>query len=383
MIKNLSKTASLAVSLIKIPSITPNDLGCIDLVRQRLSSVNFSCLTLKDSGTDNLLATHGQGSPFFLFLGHTDVVSPGNESEWSIPPFSAKIDEIDGVSFLHGRGSQDMKGSDAAMTEALVTFVKNNPNHKGTLGLLLTSNEEGDAVGGTPFVVEYLKKQNLIPDYCLVGEPSSGERFGDTIKNGRRGSVTAHITVKGIQGHVAYPKLCDNAAHHAGRLINALSTMVWDEGSEFFPPTSFQVTNIKCGTGSENVVPGTCYIMCNWRYNDALNKDKIASLVDEIVKKEKIECSIKYVVNGLPFITKGGLLLDAVQKAISDTIGEKATLSTAGGTSDGRFIAPLGTKVVEFGPRANLIHKVNEAVELDSLDKLHDIYVKTLINLNI
>src|SRR5574344_1047528 len=350
MIKNLSKTASLAVSLIKIPSITPNDLGCIDLVRQRLSSVNFSCLTLKDSGTDNLLATHGQGSPFFLFLGHTDVVSPGNESEWSIPPFSAKIDEIDGVSFLHGRGSQDMKGSDAAMTEALVTFVKNNPNHKGTVGLLLTSNEEGDAVGGTT-------------------------------KNGRRGSVTAHITVKGIQGHVAYPKLCDNAAHHAGRLINALSTMVWDEGSEFFPPTSFQVTNIKCGTGAENVVPGTCYIMCNWRYNDALNKDKIASLVDEIVKKEKIECSIKYVVNGLPFITKGGLLLDAVQKAISDTIGEKATVSTAGGTSDGRFIAPLGTKVVEFGPRANLIHKVNEAVELDSLDKLHDIYVKTLINL--
>lgn len=381
MIKTLSKTASLAVSLIKIPSITPNDLGCIDLVRQRLSKVNFKCLTLKDSGTDNLLATHGQGSPFFLFLGHTDVVSPGPVSEWKVPPFEARIEDLNNITYLHGRGSQDMKGSDAAMTEALVTYVENNPNHKGTVGILLTSNEEGDAVGGTPFVVDYLKKHNLVPDYCLVGEPSSGAVFGDTIKNGRRGSITAHITVNGVQGHVAYPKLCDNAAHHAGRLISALSSTVWDEGSQFFPPTSFQVTNIKCGTGAENVVPGSCYIMCNWRYNDALNKEKISLLVKDIVRKEKIDCSIKYVVNGLPFITKGGLLLDAVQNAVENTLGIRPTLSTAGGTSDGRFIAPLGTKVVEFGPRANLIHKVNEAVELDSLDKLHDIYLQTLLNI--
>lgn len=278
MTKLLSKTASLAVSLIQKHSITPNDLGCQDLVRARLENVNFKCLTLKDSGTENLLALHGEGSPFFLFLGHTDVVSPGDESAWAVPPFEALIDDK-GV--LHGRGSQDMKGSDAAMTEALVSFVEHNPHHKGTVGILLTSNEEGDAKGGTPFVVEYLKKKNLIPDYCLVGEPSCSNTFGDIIKNGRRGSLTAHITVNGIQGHVAYPDRCDNAAHHAGVLISRLFSKKWDEGSKFFPPSSFQVTNIKCGTGAENVVPGSCYIMCNWRFNDALSKDKISIEVEK------------------------------------------------------------------------------------------------------
>lgn len=378
MINNLSDTLKLAVSLIKIPSVTPDDLGCQELVRKRLSAAGFKCLTLKDSGTENLLALHGQGSPFLLFLGHTDVVPPGDESQWIHKPYSADIEEKDGVTYLHGRGSQDMKGSDAAMTEALVSFVRNNPEHKGTVGLLLTSNEEGDAKGGTPFVVEYLKKQNLIPDYCLVGEPSSADRFGDTIKNGRRGSLTAHITVKGVQGHVAYPDRCDNAAHHAGVLINALSTYKWDEGSKFFPPSSFQVTNIKCGTGAENVVPGECYIMCNWRYNDALNQDKISAVVDGLVKDNNIKADIRYVLNGLPFITEGGVLLDALKASIFEELGQEAALSTAGGTSDGRFIAPLGTKVVEFGPRSSLIHKVNETVELDSLDKLHSIYVRLL-----
>lgn len=378
MTKLLSKTASLAVSLIQKPSITPNDLGCQDLVRARLESVNFKSLTLKDSGTENLLALHGEGSPFFLFLGHTDVVSPGDESAWTVPPFDALIDD-NGV--LHGRGSQDMKGSDAAMTEALVSFVEHNPHHKGTVGILLTSNEEGDAKGGTPFVVEYLKKKNLIPDYCLVGEPSCSNTFGDTIKNGRRGSLTAHITVNGIQGHVAYPDRCDNAAHHAGALISRLSSKKWDEGSKFFPPSSFQVTNIKCGTGAENVVPGSCYIMCNWRFNDALSKDKISIEVEKIIRELELNCEIRYVLNGEPFITKGGELLDSLEKAIVEVTGNKAQLSTAGGTSDGRFVAPLGTKVVEFGPVSNLIHKVNEAVELESLDKLHEVYVKTLEDL--
>ena len=378
-INNLSKTANLAVSLIKIPSVTPYDLGCQTLIRQTLDEVGFKSLTLKDSGTDNILSLHGSGSPFFLFLGHTDVVSPGDESSWKHNPYGAEI--IDGV--LHGRGSQDMKGSDAAMTIALLDFVKANPNHKGTVGILLTSNEEGDAKGGTPFVVEYLKKQNLIPDYCLVGEPSCSESFGDTIKNGRRGSVTAHITVKGVQGHVAYPQKCDNAAHHAAVLINALNNTVWDEGSQFFPPSSFQVTNMQCGTGAENVVPGSCYIMCNWRYNDALNKDLIEEKITEILKQERIEADIRYVVNGLPFITKGGALLEALNKSIEEIVGQKAKLSTAGGTSDGRFVAPLGTKVVEFGPLSTLIHKVNEAVDLESLDKLHDIYVKTLEKINL
>ena len=217
----------------------------------------------------------------------------------------------------------------------------------------------------------------------MVGEPSCSESFGDTIKNGRRGSVTAHITVKGVQGHVAYPQKCDNAAHHAAVLINALNNTVWDEGSQFFPPSSFQVTNMQCGTGAENVVPGSCYIMCNWRYNDALNKDLIEEKITEILKQEKIEADIRYVVNGLPFITKGGALLEALNKSIEEIVGQKAKLSTAGGTSDGRFVAPLGTKVVEFGPLSTLIHKVNEAVDLESLDKLHDIYVKTLEKINL
>ena len=375
---NLSMTAKLAVNLIKIPSITPNDLGCLDLIKARLYPLGFNCITIEDSGTTNLLALHGTGSPFFLFLGHTDVVSPGNDADWSFPPFGAEIKNIEGTDYLQGRGSQDMKSSDAAMTEALVSFVEANPNHKGCVGILLTSNEEGDAKGGTPFVVEYLKEHNLIPDYCLVGEPSCVDTFGDTIKNGRRGSLTAHITVLGVQGHVAYPQRCDNAAAKAAKLMATLSETTWDQGSEFFPKSSFQITNIKCGTGAENVVPGECYFMCNWRFNDNLTQEKIANKVSELVNSLNLKCEIRYVLNGLPFVTKGGELLEALNASIEELLGQKAKLSTAGGTSDGRFIAPLGTKVVEFGPRSNLIHKVNEAVELASIDKLHQIYVKTL-----
>ena len=378
---NLSNTQSLAQSLIKIPSITPKDLGCQDLIEKRLAPLGFNCIRLSDSGTENILALHGSASPFFLFLGHTDVVSAGDSSQWEFDPFSADIVNIDGVDYLRGRGAQDMKGSDAAMTEALVEFVKANPNHKGTLGILLTSNEEGDAKGGTPFVVEYLKEHKLIPDYCLVGEPSSSKVFGDTIKNGRRGSLTAHITVHGVQGHVAYPDLCDNAAAKASKLMSELSDTIWDEGSEFFPRSSFQITNIKCGTGAENVVPGSCYFMCNWRFNDNLSKELIENKVKAIVDKLKLKCTIDYVLNGLPFVTKGGLLLDALQGAIYAELGAKAKLSTAGGTSDGRFIAPLGTLVVEFGPLATLIHKANEKVELNCLDKLTCIYYKTLTSI--
>lgn len=373
-------TVDLAKKLIGIQSVTPNDNGCQDLLRQTLSECGFSCLTLKDSGTDNLLATHGSGEPFFLFLGHTDVVSPGDESQWAHDPYSAKeIEDDKGRRLLYGRGSQDMKTSDAAMAVALCRFVLNNPNHKGTIGYLVTSNEEGDAKGGTPFVVEYLKKKAMIPTFCVVGEPSCADTFGDTIKNGRRGSITAHITVQGIQGHVAYPALCDNAAHHAARLISELCTYQWDEGSEFFPKSSFQVTNIQCGSGAENVVPGTCQIMCNWRFSDALSPELIENTVKELLAKTKIRADIHFVVNGLPFITKGGILLDSLKQAIEEVTGITPVLSTAGGTSDGRFIAPLGTLVVEFGPRSNLIHKVNEAVELDCIEKLTEIYHKTLI----
>ena len=375
---NLTKTQKLAQALIQRASVTPDDKGCQDIIEDLLKKASFNTVRLNSNGVTNLLALHGAASPFLLFLGHTDVVPAGNTEEWIHDPFDGFLEDLGDDVILHGRGTQDMKGSDAAMCMALCQFVVQNPNHKGTVGLLLTSNEEGDAVGGTPFVVEYLKEHNLIPDYCIVGEPSCSKEFGDTIKNGRRGSITAHITVKGVQGHVAYPDRCDNAAHHAGALIKVLSETQWDKGSQFFPKSSFQVTNISCGTGAENVVPGSCYIMCNWRYSDLLNKELIERKVTSIVKDLKLDCDIRYVVNGLPFVTKGGELLDVLKEAISLHTKVNPSLSTAGGTSDGRFIAPLGTKVVEFGPLSTHIHKVNEAVSLNSLEKLKDIFVTTL-----
>lgn len=375
---NLSKTQKLARALVQRASVTPEDKGCQDLIEEQLKESSFKTIRLNSNDVTNLLALHGTSSPFLLFLGHTDVVPAGNTDEWTNDPFAGCLEEhLDDV-ILHGRGTQDMKGSDAAMCIALCEFVLKNPDHKGTVGILLTSNEEGDAVGGTPFVVEYLKEHNLIPTYCIVGEPSCSKEFGDTIKNGRRGSITAHITVKGVQGHVAYPDRCDNAAHHAGALIKALSETQWDEGSQFFPKSSFQVTNISCGTGAENVVPGSCYIMCNWRYSDLLNKDLIEKKVSSIVEDLGIDCDIRYVINGLPFVTKGGELLDALKASVVEQTGYTPSLSTAGGTSDGRFIAPLGTKVVEFGPLSTHIHKVNESVSLNSLEKLKDIFVSTL-----
>lgn len=369
-----NEVKQLCIDLVKIPSITPKDLGCQDLIIEKLKAVGFNCLTLKQCGTTNLLALHGQGSPFFLFLGHTDVVSPGDLESWKVDPFAGDV--LDGT--LIARGSADMKGSDAAMTLALRDYVKANPNHKGCVGILLTSNEEGDAVGGTPFVAEYLKKHNLIPTYCVVGEPSSLKEFGDQIKNGRRGSLTAHIEVLGVQGHVAYPDKCDNAAHHASDLISALYKKQWDQGSESFPPSSFQVTNLNCGTGAENVVPGTCKIMCNWRFSDELNQEKIAKAVEEIVNNLKIKCNIRYVLNGSPFITKRGSLVDTLSSTIEEVCGMKCQLSTSGGTSDGRFIAPLGAQTVEFGPLSATIHKANESLNLDDLVKLQVIFLKTL-----
>lgn len=372
-----NEVKQLCISLVKIPSVTPEDLGCQDLIIEKLKTVGFNCLTLKQRGTTNLLALHGQGSPFFLFLGHTDVVPPGDLAAWKVDPFAGSV--ADGV--LIARGSADMKGSDAAMTLALRDFVKAHPNHKGSVGILLTSNEEGDAVGGTPFVAEYLKNHNLIPTYCVVGEPSSLKEFGDQIKNGRRGSLTAHIEVLGIQGHVAYPDKCDNAAHHAGDLISALYKKQWDKGSESFPPSSFQVTNLNCGTGAENVVPGSCKIMCNWRFSDELNQEKIAEAVNKIVDDLNIKCSIRYVLNGSPFITKSGALVEALSSSIEEECKIKSRLSTSGGTSDGRFIAPLGAQTVEFGPISATIHKANESLNLDDLIKLQAIFLKTITKL--
>ncbi len=375
----IGRVTELTRRLVKIDSLTPDDKGCQKLLRAELDSCGFKSLTLKQSGTDNLLSLHGSGSPFLLFLGHTDVVPPGKESNWIYPPFKAEIaPDESGSLCLYGRGSADMKGSDAAMVLALADFVKSNPDHKGTVGVLITSNEEGDGKGGVAFVASYLKERGLIPDFCIVGEPSSGEKFGDTVKNGRRGSMTAVIEVKGEQGHVAYPQNCVNAAHKAAKLITLLSETVWDEGSEFFPPTSFQVTNLNCGTGAENVVPGSCSIMCNWRFNSLHTPENLQRKAEALAQEAGIDCAFDYRVNGLPFITKGGDLLTALTGEIEKVTGIRPALSTSGGTSDGRFIAPLGTQTVEFGPLSATIHKANEHVSVKDLEGLREIFLNTL-----
>ena len=404
----MSETLELAQKLIACPSVTPDDAGCQDILEQALSAVGFKCRTLREGmyPTFNLLALHSvdpkanfEGDPailknnpgpydasgfvapgpFTIFLGHSDVV-PAKEADWHSDPFTPTIK--DGM--LYGRGAADMKGSDAAMTQALVNFVTKHPDYKGTIGLLITSNEEGDAVGGIPFVAEYLKKEHLYPTYCIVGEPSSAQVFGDTIKIGRRGSMTAHITINGKQGHVAYPEQINNAAHKGAQLIAALLEKPLDNGTEDFPPTSFNVTNVSAGVGAENVAPGTCQIMCNWRFNPLQTPVKLQRRLEKTMEQLGIFATVRYVVNGLPFISsKDGALVQALQEAVELNTKVKAELNTSGGTSDGRFIAPLGTQVVEFGPLNTTIHKSNECVDVTDLETLTKIYEQTLEKLHL
>ena len=375
-------TVTLTQRLIRRQSITPQDEGCQDLIYSYLKPGRFRTEPFYQDGTVNLLTLHGQGGPFVLFLGHTDVVPTGERSAWSHDPFGAEIVEEDGRQMLYGRGSADMKGADAAMTIALRDFVHAHPEHKGTCALLLTSNEEGDGKGGVSYVAGKLKEQHLIPDYCLVGEPSCRDKLGDTIKVGRRGSLTAHITVKGRQGHVAYPERLINPIHQAAALIAQLQQPL-DQGNEVFPPTSFECTNLHAGTGAENVVPGTCTLMCNWRFNNLQTKDSIDAQVKQILQRLNLKAEVKYTLNGEPFLCPQGELCTKLQEAILEVCGSNATLSTAGGTSDGRFIAPLGTQVLEFGPRSATIHQVNERVAVDDLDKLMQIYLLLLEKLQL
>ncbi|MCR5535991.1 MAG: succinyl-diaminopimelate desuccinylase [Succinivibrio sp.] len=374
----LTDTQKLCQQLVRIPSITPEDRGCQELIKAELQPAGFTCLTLEESGTTNLLALHGRGAPFLLFLGHTDVVPTGDPKTWQHDPFGAEIYEMDGKSCLYGRGSADMKGGDAAMIIALRDYVRAHPRHIGTLGLLVTSNEEGDAKGGVPFVVEYLKDHQLIPDYCIIAEPSCEQHFGDEIKNGRRGDLNATLIIKGVQGHVAQPEFCDNAAHKAALFIRTMLEHPIDEGSEFFPPTSFQVSNLRCGTGADNVVPGECYLRCNWRYNDLQSKESIEAHVVELLRQLKFEYELSFQVEGLPFITKEGRLLEVVASAVEQICGRAPSFGTKGGTSDGRFIAPLGTQTLEFGPLSSSIHQVDEHVALEDLQKLKEIYALSI-----
>lgn len=374
---NLSSTLALAFDLISRPSVTPEDAGCQDVMIQRLKNLGFTIEEMPFGDVKNFYAKRGESGPNLCFAGHTDVVPTGPESEWINPPFEPKI--IDGQ--LHGRGAADMKGSLASMVVAVEEFVNANPNHKGQISFLITSDEEGPFVDGTTRVVDALIERKEKVDWCIVGEPSSTNQLGDIIKNGRRGSFSGDLTIYGKQGHVAYPHLAKNPIHIAAPVIAELSETHWDEGNDFFPPTSFQVSNIKSGTGATNVVPGTLNTQFNLRFSSELDFDKIKEKILAILEKHQVKYDIEWTYNGLPFLTRPGELVDAIVKSVQDSVNITPELSTSGGTSDGRFIAQMGTQVVELGPINATIHQINECVEAESLNQLTNIYRKTLENL--
>ncbi|PJG84700.1 succinyl-diaminopimelate desuccinylase [Conservatibacter flavescens] len=367
----------LAQSLIQRPSISPNDQGCQQLIAERLEKLGFSIEWLPFNDTLNLWAKHGTTAPVIAFAGHTDVVPVGDESQWQYPPFSATIEE----DMLYGRGAADMKGSLAAMVVAAEEYVKANPNHDGTIALLITSDEEAAAHDGTKRVVETLMARGENIDYCLVGEPSSSQKLGDIVKNGRRGSLTGNLYIEGIQGHVAYPHLAENPVHKSLAFLTALTQYQWDQGNEFFPPTSLQIANIQAGTGSNNVIPGELYVQFNLRYCTEVTDEIIKQKVAELLTQHGLKYRIEWWLSGKPFLTQPGKLLNAVTQALETEAQIQPKLDTGGGTSDGRFIALMGAEVVELGPLNATIHKVNECVSCKDLAVLGKVYQKMLSNL--
>ena len=360
----------LAQALIQRESVTPEDAGCQALMNERLEKLGFNIESLFFTDTLNTWARKGDASPHFCFAGHTDVVPTGPANNWQYPPFSALVK--DGM--LHGRGAADMKGSLAAMVVATERFVAKYPDHKGSISFLITSDEEGPFINGTTRVIDTLEARGEKIDLCLVGEPSSRDVLGDVVKNGRRGSLTGFLTVKGVQGHVAYPHLAQNPIHLAAPALTELSQTEWDQGNEFFPATSFQVSNINGGTGAGNVIPGELEIQFNFRFSTEVTHQQLQQRVVEIVEKHNLNYELNWIVNGLPFLTDHGPLVDATVHAIKQVTGRDTALETTGGTSDGRFIAQTGAKVIELGPRNETIHKVDECVSTDDLIQLADIY---------
>ena len=369
-----SETLQLAHELISRPSITPEDEGCQRLIGERLAALGFDLESLIFDDTTNLWARRGQGRKLFCFAGHTDVVPPGDINDWQFPPFQPTLHE----GYLYGRGAADMKGSLAAMITATERFVKDYPNVDADIGFLITSDEEGPFINGTKRVIETLQQRNENIDWCIVGEPSSTETLGDIVKNGRRGSLTGDLTVLGIQGHVAYPHLAKNPVHDLAPALSDLIKEEWDKGNASFPPTTFQVSNIQAGTGAGNVIPGRINTQFNFRFSTELTAEKIKQRVEAILDKHSLEYSLQWKLNGPPFLTESGALVESVQSAIEHECGFSTTLSTAGGTSDGRFIAPTGAQVIELGPVNATIHKVNECVKASDLDKLSEVYYRCM-----
>ncbi|AEJ11750.1 succinyl-diaminopimelate desuccinylase [Pseudomonas plecoglossicida] len=375
----LSPTLQLACDLIRRPSVTPVDADCQAQMMNRLGAVGFQLEPMRIEDVDNFWATHGsQDGPVLCFAGHTDVVPTGPVQQWQHEPFEALID-ADGM--LCGRGAADMKGSLASMVIASERFVQDYPDHRGKVAFLITSDEEGPAHHGTKAVVERLKARNERLDWCIVGEPSSTTLLGDVVKNGRRGSLGAKLTVRGKQGHVAYPHLARNPIHLAAPALAELAAEHWDEGNAFFPPTSFQISNLNSGTGATNVVPGELTALFNFRFSTESTVEGLQARVSAILDKHELDWSIDWALSGLPFLTEPGELLDAVSASIKGVTGRDTQPSTSGGTSDGRFIATMGTQVVELGPVNATIHQVDERILASDLDLLTEIYYQTLVRL--
>ncbi|MGB1333516.1 MAG: succinyl-diaminopimelate desuccinylase [Porticoccaceae bacterium] len=374
---NDSATISLSKELISRASVTPEDAGCQKLMTERLAAIGFDIEHLRFDDVDNFWAIRGDSGPILCFAGHTDVVPSGPESSWQTPPFEPTIK--DGM--LYGRGAADMKGSLAGMIVAVEQFIADNPDHNGRIAFLITSDEEGIAANGTVKVVEWLNEQKLIPEYCLVGEPSSSSQCGDTIKNGRRGSLGCTMRIIGQQGHVAYPHLANNPIHVAAPALAELATTEWDQGNDFFPATSFQISNINGGTGATNVIPGELDIVFNFRFSTEVTDQQLRDRTHAILDKHQLNYELNWHLSGQPFLTAEGELVDAAVKAVKEVTGLDTELSTAGGTSDGRFIAPMGTQVVELGPVNATIHQINECASVDDLNKLTKVYQSLLKHL--
>ncbi|MEH6639055.1 MAG: succinyl-diaminopimelate desuccinylase [Porticoccaceae bacterium] len=373
----MSATVELACELIRRPSLTPKDEGCQALMCARLEAIGFKITPLRFGEVDNFWAVRGDSGPMLCFAGHTDVVPTGPEADWATPPFEPIIK----AGVLYGRGAADMKSSLAAMVTATENFIAQHPDHSGRIAFLITSDEEGPAHDGTVRVVNWLREHNTIPDWCLVGEPSSKLSLGDVIKNGRRGSLNAKLLVKGLQGHVAYPELADNPIHRAAPALAALANEVWDQGNAYFPATTFQISNIAAGEGVTNVIPGTLTLLFNFRYSTELTAEELKARTCAILDQHQLSYELEWQLSGEPFLTPEGRLATAATDAIAKVRNTTAALSTSGGTSDGRFIAPLGTQVLELGPINATIHQVNECVLVQDIDDLSEIYQHILSQL--
>jgi succinyl-diaminopimelate desuccinylase len=373
----MSKTLKITEQLISIESVTPSDLGCQQLMKDILISLGFQCESIQSGNVTNLWAKKGTTAPLLVFAGHTDVVPTGPLEKWNTNPFVPTIHH----GMLFGRGAADMKSSLAAMLVAVEEFIQQHPDHPGSIGFLITSDEEGPAQDGTVVVCNLLKQRGEKLDFCVVGEPTSSQHFGDTIKNGRRGSMSGKLIVHGMQGHIAYPQLAKNPIHMAAPVMAELTQEIWDEGNEYYLPTSFQISNIHAGTGASNVIPGHLDIDFNFRFSTASTSQGLQERVHAILDKHSLNYELSWIISGQPFLTPKGTLSDAVSKAIFTETGLRAELSTTGGTSDGRFIAQICPQVIEFGPINASIHKINEHIAVSELEPLKNIYRKTLENI--